>query len=239
MRSPGKRRPAFTLIELLIVVAIIAILALIAVPNFLEAQVRAKVSRVRTDMRSLATALEAYFVDWNSYTFYDPAEYDDYYQPPVRAAGWTQITTPVAYITSIPNDPFGSSEYMADFPGRGSFLPPLYELGTGAVGVGRSGTRSSPQDGMPSNTWEMNSSGPDKRDNTNNPARSGGQYSWSDSSFPWVSYDFNDPAVIVDGLALLYDPTNGTISRGEIFRFGGMKPPGTLWDIWYSVGSGK
>jgi prepilin-type N-terminal cleavage/methylation domain-containing protein len=36
----------FTLIELLIVVAIIAILAAIAVPNFLEAQVRAKVSRV-------------------------------------------------------------------------------------------------------------------------------------------------------------------------------------------------
>jgi prepilin-type N-terminal cleavage/methylation domain-containing protein len=48
---------AFTLIELLIVVAIIAILAAIAVPNFLEAQTRSKVCRGMADMRSMATAL--------------------------------------------------------------------------------------------------------------------------------------------------------------------------------------
>jgi len=60
-------KKGFTLIELLIVIAIIAILAAIAVPNFLEAQVRAKVSRVKADQRSLATGLEAYYVDNNSY----------------------------------------------------------------------------------------------------------------------------------------------------------------------------
>ena len=54
----------FTLIELLIVIAIIAILALIAVPNFLEAQVRAKVSRVYADQRTISVAIEAYTVDW-------------------------------------------------------------------------------------------------------------------------------------------------------------------------------
>src|SRR5690349_9257970 len=66
MHSPQPAR-AFTLIELLIVVAIIAILAAIAVPNFLEAQTRAKVSRVKSDQRSLATAIESYRVDNNEY----------------------------------------------------------------------------------------------------------------------------------------------------------------------------
>ncbi len=53
----------FTLIELLFVIAVISVLAAIAVPNFLEAQVRAKVTRAYTDMGMISTALEAYKVD--------------------------------------------------------------------------------------------------------------------------------------------------------------------------------
>jgi prepilin-type N-terminal cleavage/methylation domain-containing protein len=95
INPPSHRSHAFTLIELLIVVGIIAILALIALPNLLEAQVRAKVSRVRSDMRSLATALESYAVDQNKHP---PADPDDVI-PEV-------FTTPVAYMTSIPFDVF-------------------------------------------------------------------------------------------------------------------------------------
>lgn len=59
------KNQGFTLIELLIVVAIIAILAAIAIPNFLAAQTRSKVSRTKADMRTIAVALESYFVDNN------------------------------------------------------------------------------------------------------------------------------------------------------------------------------
>src|SRR5512140_2962255 len=92
---------AFTLIELLIVVAIIAILAAIAVPNFLEAQTRSKVSRCAADMRSIRTGIESYRVDQNHYPETDlgPNSY------PI-GVGMMRLTTPVSYMSSVPKSPF-------------------------------------------------------------------------------------------------------------------------------------
>ena len=64
-----KQRKGFTLIELMIVIAIIIILAAIAIPNYLRMTDRARRSRVAGDFVSTATALEAFSVDWGTYPY--------------------------------------------------------------------------------------------------------------------------------------------------------------------------
>ncbi len=65
----GWSRTGFTLIELLIVIAIILILIAIALPNFLEAQLRAKVTRVKAELKTLEIVHATYYQDFNSYPF--------------------------------------------------------------------------------------------------------------------------------------------------------------------------
>ena len=63
-----KGRRGFTLIELLIVVVIIGILASIAIPNFRNTKGKARAAGLKSDLRNLATAQEAYFYDNSTYT---------------------------------------------------------------------------------------------------------------------------------------------------------------------------
>ena len=88
---------AFTLIELLIVVAIIGILAAIAVPNFLNAQIRAKIAKAESELKTFATACEMYRTDHGKYYPHANGHFP-----------WQNkyLTTPTAYCAAVPRDPF-------------------------------------------------------------------------------------------------------------------------------------
>ncbi|NUN96272.1 MAG: prepilin-type N-terminal cleavage/methylation domain-containing protein [Candidatus Omnitrophica bacterium] len=118
--SPGfRRKHAFTLIELLIVIAIILILIAIALPNFLEAQERARVARANGHLRTMETAVFAF---QTQYGFL----YSDYFDPflvtlKTRNRGTNLPNVPCP--TSAPNPP---SEGGLDFPGSGEFQKNFY-----------------------------------------------------------------------------------------------------------------
>ncbi len=67
MRMLHTRKGGFTLIELMIVVAIIGILAAIAIPNFLQFQLRSKTGEAKTNLAAIRTAEEGYFAEFNNY----------------------------------------------------------------------------------------------------------------------------------------------------------------------------
>jgi type IV pilus assembly protein PilA len=67
------RRGGFTLIELMIVVAIIGILAAIAIPNFLRFQLKAKSSEGKTNLAAIRTAEESFFAEYGTYVSAEPS----------------------------------------------------------------------------------------------------------------------------------------------------------------------
>jgi len=214
---------AFTLIELLIVVAIIAILAAIAVPNFLEAQTRAKVSRTLSDMRSIRTAIESYVVDTNEYP-----ELDTGVVVLTQAGvGMIRLTTPISYISTIPASPWPEKEigFPAGSPKNANkfniylYVRALGPNPPGVVTVDAAGFDENykldrvcylrgEQTVLPGTIefsrmgyWGLKSVGPNN---------------WDDRD----GSDLTGTRIGTIGNARLYDPTNGTVSAGDIVTYG-------------------
>ncbi len=77
-RNPTPRRGGFTLVEIMIVVAIIALLAAIAVPGFLRSRKRSQASRIINDLRLIDSAVDQYAIETSKKT-----------GDPVGTADWT------------------------------------------------------------------------------------------------------------------------------------------------------
>ena len=94
MKSLHTRKGGFTLIELMIVVAIIGILAAIAIPNFLRFQLRARSSEGKTNLAAIRTAEEGYNAEFGTYVQANPN--------PAAVPGSAKVVWNAAFPTPVP-----------------------------------------------------------------------------------------------------------------------------------------
>jgi len=184
---PGR---GFTLIELLIVIAIILILIGIALPNFLEAQMRAKVVRAHSDLRALVTALEGYQAEYRQYlNLWQTQNWRGRYDPnSITSHRLLPLTTPIKFIASIPPEAFDLSR---EIPG---FQADTYAYGS-QVSYDKEGKFwRAMHDRKLKYQYCIRSIGPDRH------------------------FDVIEP--IFPDLILPYSATNGTKSRGDINFWG-------------------
>lgn len=220
LRIPRRRDEGFTLIELLIVIAIILILIAIALPNFLSAQLRAKVTKARGCLQTYRTAQEAYFTDFNQYppdvdgsevTQFPP--YTEWRSRLTFSRGgrcnsseictFMLLTSPIAYVRDLCKEPF-IGEFDDGLATGNRKDVSYFEYGTylsgGVVPGFRNTSRANyiygKQYGL---QYVMISLGPDTTYNFN--YGDGWQYLGSRNYF---------------GLSPAYNPTNGTKSSGDL-----------------------
>jgi type IV pilus assembly protein PilA len=104
-----QNRKGFTLIELLIVVVIIGILAAIAIPKFSNTKQQAYLATLKSDLRNLVTAEEAYFADNETYTTalsttqFDASQGVTYSVSSASGTGWEGTATHVGLVGASPS----------------------------------------------------------------------------------------------------------------------------------------
>jgi prepilin-type N-terminal cleavage/methylation domain-containing protein len=129
LNAINKRRGGFTLVEIMIVVAIIALLAAIAVPGFLRARKRSQASRILNDLRMIDSAVDQYAietnrtsgavvgtVDWTNYLKKGSVLYNT--GKSILGASYGQQT-----VDSIPQVPAADLATLSDVAGTGFWSP--------------------------------------------------------------------------------------------------------------------
>lgn len=193
------KHKAFAFVELLIVVALIAMLAIVATPRFKQAQLSSQVAQASVRMRTVSKALESYAYDHN-----EAYPWDGQSQIPMLPSSSylgcdiptkfgsahlnNMLTSPVAYLTTEEiNDPFMWGGSVSTF--RFMNIAGTY-CSSSDAGRQASGGRYKLLYG----SWELVSVGPDHVINTMDPTYSPTAY--------WA--------------LIPYDPTNGMLSAGDI-----------------------
>ena len=125
----NKRRGGFTLVEIMIVVAIIALLAAIAVPGFLRARKRSQAAKILNDLRMIDAAVDQYAIETNRSTgnVVNTADWTSYLKKDSILYNTGQNLFNTAYgdqtVDTIPRVPTANYDSLSDVASTGFWSP--------------------------------------------------------------------------------------------------------------------
>ena len=232
MRNPkalSRRTTGISLVETLVVVSFMSILAIVATPNFLEAQTRARVSAGKNNMRNLATKFEMIHVDTNNYPLAGKWRQIIHWQAPdwvESGSSEDKFKTGFKLLYGKYEDPFEQEalkrlgvqdpRWLVVNP-EGQHLAHGFNFFNPQVMVDaiENGSRWQGQDlrnwqvlSEHAGSWLIYSSGPDLIANSPETIEAPS----------WGHCSTGDKNYVEKMLFHEYDPTNGTISYGNMFR---------------------